>query len=647
MRSRKHKKNNQAMLIAGIAAALVVVIVVAVCLISASSRNRKYETLYQNAERSYIAQQYDYALQYANEALQIRKLSDKKCEALYLLMADAYEGKGDLEGAKNILYQGYMELGTEALQQRLQQLNGEAGAGELQFGSVRVKTTAVSAVLSDMGLKSADIAELKQLTKLQTLTLSQNQIDDISALSGLTELSYLQLADNKIKDLTPLKNLSKLKSLFLDGNPIEDFTPLFSLKGLTTLSLNNITLSAEQLKQIKDALPNCEITNEMEAPKEVKLGSKTVSVDETNVSLANEGLTDIKDISWLTKMEILDLSGNSVRDLTPLNKAITLKQLNLRGNGASNISALSVLVNLTYLDLRGNSVTDLTPVSGMEKLEELYLDDNRPMTLSPLTNMPALKILSLQNCSLKDADLEYLKNLNKLEKLYLDGNKNITGSALLALEEAMPDCSISAPDIERSVKWGGTEYTMDSTSITATNCGITDIGVLKSFTKLEFLDLSGNKIAEAEPISQLTSLKELSLAGNRLTTVKQLQNLRNLESLDVSDNEDITLMSYLSGLTKLTYLDVSGNEGITDMSPLYNLTRLRTLDVSNTGIEWEDVEALRQHLPDCDVRTDLAAPTPTPAPTATPAPTPAPTPEPTPAPTPEPVYDSDGNLVVD
>lgn len=631
------------MLIAGIALALVVILVVTICLVSASSRNKKYEALLQDAQRSMVAEEYDYALQYAQQALEVKKLSAAKKETVYLLMADIYIAKGDPAAAKNVIYNAYMELGTVKLEERLLELNELVGDGNgtLQIGSVTLKTGAVSAVLSNMGLKSADIAQLSTLTKLQTLTLSQNALDDISVLAELKNLTYLQLADNNISDISPLKDLTLLKSLYLDANPIEDFSPLYGLTELTVLSLNNIELSDDQLETLKTKLPGCDILNDKDAPTELKLGGQTIPVDSTVVDLANADITDIADFVYLTKLESLDLSGNSIRDLTPLQGLIQLKDLALKDNGVSSIAALGDLVNLTYLDLRGNAVKDLTPISNMEGITELYLDDNSPMTLSPLTYLSELTTLSLKNCSLKDADLEYLKGLSNLRSLTLDGCDQITGTALLALQQSLPDCTISAPDVVMSVKWNGTEYGVESTSITATNCGIDDISMLKAFDKLEFLDLSSNHISDASALSELKTLKELSLAGNRLTTARDLQGLTNLTVLDISDNADITLTGYLSGLTKLEYLNIADNEGITDVSPLYGLSNLRQLDVSGTGLTWAQVETLCEKLPNCQIYTDLAEPTPAP----TPEPTPAPTPEPTPTPTPEPptqvVDDSD------
>lgn len=631
------------MLIAGIALALVVILVVTICIVSASSRNKKYESLVQDAQRSLLAEEYDYALQYAQQALEVKKISNTKKETVYLLMADIYVAKGDPAAAKNVIYNAYMELGTKALEDRLLELNelvGDGG-GTLQIGSVTLKTGAVSAVLSNMGLKSADIAQLSTLTKLQTLTLSQNELDDISVLAELKELTYLQLAENNITDISPLKELTALKSLYLDANPIEDFSPLYALTNLTVLSLNNIDLSDEELSTLKSKLPDCDILNDKDAPTELKLGGQTISVEAETVDLSGAGITDIADFVYLTKLTSLDLSGNSVHDIEPLEGLILLEHLSLKGNGISTISALSALVNVTYLDLRDNSVKDLTPVSNMDGLKELYLDNNSPMTLSPLTYLTELTTLSLKNCDLKDADLEYLKGLTNLRSLTLDGCDQITGTALMSLQQALPDCSISAPDVVMSVKWNGTEYGVDSTSITARDCGITDISMLKSFDKLEFLDLGDNHIADASALSELKTLKELDLSGNELTTARDLQNLTNLTVLDISDNADITLTGYLSGLTKLEYLDISDNEGITDVSPLYNLTNLRQLDVSGTGISWDQLVELCEHLSSCQVYTDLTEPTPSPTPEPTAAPTPEPTAEPTPAPTPVPEITDD------
>ena len=108
-------------------------------------------------------------------------------------------------------------------------------------------------VLNNYGLKDEDIAPLRDLTGLVSLTLTDNQIRDLTPLANLTNLTELYLAGNQIRDLTPLANLTNLKELHLADNQIHDLTPLANLTNLTGLYVGN--------NQISDLAPLANLSN--------------------------------------------------------------------------------------------------------------------------------------------------------------------------------------------------------------------------------------------------------------------------------------------------------------------------------------------------------------------------------------------------
>ena len=60
-----------------------------------------------------------------------------------------------------------------------------------------------------------------------------------------------------------LARLQTLESLDLSDNNISDASPLYTLKGLKKLKIERNSLTAEQLSDLKAALPNCSITCEI------------------------------------------------------------------------------------------------------------------------------------------------------------------------------------------------------------------------------------------------------------------------------------------------------------------------------------------------------------------------------------------------
>ncbi|MDE0315364.1 MAG: putative glycoside hydrolase, partial [Candidatus Poribacteria bacterium] len=84
----------------------------------------------------------------------------------------------------------------------------------------------------------ADITGLQHATNLDFLVLGGNPISDLQPLHVCVLLTLLNLEGcSKIKDIRPLKNLVRLESLSLGYNKIEDIRVLRNLEMLTRLSL--------------------------------------------------------------------------------------------------------------------------------------------------------------------------------------------------------------------------------------------------------------------------------------------------------------------------------------------------------------------------------------------------------------------------
>lgn len=112
-----------------------------------------------------------------------------------------------------------------------------------------------------------------------------------------------------------------------------------------------------------------------------------------------------------------------------------------------------------------------------------------------------------------------------------------------------------------------------------------ELVLLKTFDKLQELDLSGNTLDDAawEIVLQLQKLRQLSLSNTRLST----QNVRQLTKL-----------------FRLQQLDLSACPQVTDdvLSELESLTVLKSLDLQGTSVSSAGIERLRKKRPGCDIR---------------------------------------------
>ncbi len=98
------------------------------------------------------------------------------------------------------------------------------------------------------------IEGLQQCTNLVELSLTGNKhICDLEPIAGLTKLEHLTLMDNQINNVKPLGNLTGLKGLGLQANEIDDISPLAKLNNLTSLTL--------AMNEIRDISPLQNLVN--------------------------------------------------------------------------------------------------------------------------------------------------------------------------------------------------------------------------------------------------------------------------------------------------------------------------------------------------------------------------------------------------
>lgn len=93
----------------------------------------------------------------------------------------------------------------------------------------------------------------------ESVDASSLGISDISAATGFKRVRHLDLSNNVISSVTALSSLKTLETLDLSDNNIGDVSPLYSLKNLKMLHIEQNGLSAEQVSELRAALPDCTI----------------------------------------------------------------------------------------------------------------------------------------------------------------------------------------------------------------------------------------------------------------------------------------------------------------------------------------------------------------------------------------------------
>ena len=94
----------------------------------------------------------------------------------------------------------------------------------------------------------------------------------------------------------------------------------------------------------------------------------------------------------MTNLTYLELSGNSITDISPLRGLTNLTWLWFSSSNLSDISALRGLTSLTYMNLSNNNLTDtdISSLSGLINLTGLNLGSNRITDISSLQTLTSL-----------------------------------------------------------------------------------------------------------------------------------------------------------------------------------------------------------------------------------------------------------------
>ena len=352
-----------------------------------------------------------------------------------------------------------------------------------------------SLILTDNQVQ--DLTPLYALPELKYLRINGNPMIDLTQLPKLRHLTRLYLAGNEIRDLTPLANMTHLSVLVLDSNEIRDLTPLAKLTQLTTLWLG--------FNQITDVTPLANLT------------------ELTWLELNQNQIRDITPLQNLTHLTSLILQFNQIDDTRPLKKLVDLRVLYIDNNPLiDDISGLADMTKLKLLQLPKPLITDITPLSRLTNLVELDIRENQIRDITPLANLTNLRALTISVNPI--TDITPLSRLTNLVELY------------------MWECQIS--DITAIVNMTQLEY------FTASKNKITDITPLTNLTQLKGVNVSNNQITDASPLTRLINLDRLHIYGNPIADKEPLFTLmRNNPGVKIyhKNNKDplpVTLSSF-------------------------------------------------------------------------------------------------------
>lgn len=223
---------------------------------------------------------------------------------------------------------------------------------------------------------------------------STYKLASIGDLSHVTKLRELELPDMKLTSLTGLSGMAALTKIDVSGNEIVGVVE--DLDGLNALT--HIDLAGNQLTEV---------------------GTLPAGLD--TLIIGQNQLTELPDLSALTLLRHLDVSGNQLTQVADLSDKTSLTNLNLAGNQLTALPALPRTGNLVSLNVHTNQLTALPTMDGLTGLSTLNAAENQLTELPDLTPLTRLNSLTLNANQLSDfpdlSTFTLLRNVNLAENL--------------------------------------------------------------------------------------------------------------------------------------------------------------------------------------------------------------------------------------
>ena len=178
------------------------------------------------------------------------------------------------------------------------------------------------------------------MPELEEVCIAAQEIEDISVLADLKMLKKAELKHNYIRDISPLTGLARLTSVGLNDNPVTDLSPLKECPNLVILDLCDARNYDPKVFTELGSFDYLNLSNPTDSYR--YLGEKSVR----ELQLGWTGITDLRVLDGISRLEELDISHTAVRDLGPLVNHQGLRRLNIAATQVRDLSPLKELPGL-------------------------------------------------------------------------------------------------------------------------------------------------------------------------------------------------------------------------------------------------------------------------------------------------------------
>ena len=374
----------------------------------------------------------------------------------------------------------------------------ELGLGETTISAVAVNELGLVSPLSVFGYTVAGVVEDVVLEDgaldacvREKLNRSPGSVLTTADLWSITELEI----PAEVQDLSQLSLFDELTSLTIRDRSAIDLSFLSGLQKLTRLDLSGCAIDAEQLPFVGG------------------LGLLE------EVHLSGCGLSTLSGLEGLANAKYLDLSVNSLSDLSPLMGCTRLETLNLQHNAVSSFKVLGHLTELRELNLANNSLADLSPVSSCQKLEQLNVSTNLLTSLSGIGNLTALQTL--------DASYNDLTDITGIGSCTALTEVNLSNNVLESMDEMVSLVNVVNMDVSYNDILSIPDFPDDAKLASFNGCHnfFEDVSGLADLASLNYVYLDYNNISDISVLAGCYNLIQVNVFRTNVSDVSALKDM--------------------------------------------------------------------------------------------------------------------------
>jgi hypothetical protein len=282
------------------------------------------------------------------------------------------------------------------------------------------------------------------------------------------------------------------------------------------------------LDRTLDAIGNAKekITNTKPRFIEINLDKKT-----QNLKIASIYTTKLsRDEELLEWWEILD----------PTWKDYFTNRFELDPNDSVKIDQLYRFVEIDSLDISGQNLTDLSPLEALRGLKYVNISNTRISKLGPISNVTFLEHLDISNTL--TSDIQFIKYSDRLKHLDISNTRIEEISELANLKAIHTLKADKTPIMSFAVL---NEFKNIET-LSLIESGFNNAENIKELVKLKDLNLSKNYLINTSALKNLVSLRFLNLAETNIEDISSLGSLEKLQVIDLTKTQTSDL-SALNG----------------------------------------------------------------------------------------------------